>query len=349
MTFARRQILRLTAAAIAAPAISRTGFAQTPLVTLKLHHALAPIANAHTRLLTPWAKKVEKESGGRIGIVIYPSMQLGGTASQLYDQARDGMADIVWTSPGSQPDRFPGIETFELPFVADRHSGANARALHDFHAAHLRDEFREVRPLALFASDGGVIHSTKTVDSADDLRGLKLRPPTRLAGEALKALGAHPVVTTLSQVPETLSNKVIQGCVIPWESAPALRAHDLTKFHTAFAGTPTFCTTTFLLAMNRAKYDALPAELKAVIDANSGPHAAALSGAMWEEQSLVVEELVRQRGHTVTQISAHDAARWKKAAEPAIQAWLRHAKEKGRNGEKLLADARAMVAKYAAA
>jgi hypothetical protein len=86
-----------------------------------------------------------------------------------------------------------------------------------------------------------------------------------------------------------------------------------------------------------------------VLDANSGHHAAALASAMWDEQSVAVEEQARHREHSVTEISVHDAARWKKAAEPAIHAWLRHAKDKGLSGEKLLADARAMAAKYAAA
>ena len=54
-------------------------------------------------------------------------MQLGGTASQLYDQARDGIADIVWTLPGMTPGRFPRIEVFELPFVANQRAISNAQ------------------------------------------------------------------------------------------------------------------------------------------------------------------------------------------------------------------------------
>ena len=48
---------------------------------------------------------------------IYPSMQLGGTPPQLYDQVKDGVVDVIWTLPGYTAGRFPLVEVFELPFM----------------------------------------------------------------------------------------------------------------------------------------------------------------------------------------------------------------------------------------
>ena len=61
-------------------------------------------------------------------------MQLGGTPPQLYDQAKDGVVDIVWTLPGNTPGRFPSTEVFELPFTASRRSLVNSRACAEFAA-----------------------------------------------------------------------------------------------------------------------------------------------------------------------------------------------------------------------
>jgi TRAP-type C4-dicarboxylate transport system substrate-binding protein len=348
MGIGRRHFLRLTGAAFAAPAVSRMALAQATEVTLKLHHGLPPIASIHTRLLTPWAKAIEQESGGRLKIVLYPSMQLGGTPAALYDQAREGMADIVWTMPGSVPGRFPAAETFELPFVADKHGMANARAAQDFCGTHLRDEFQDVQPLALCAADGGAIHSNRHVKSLDDVKAMKLRPPTRLAGEALKAAGAHPIAAPLSQVGDLLANKVMDGCIVRWEAVPAIRAGELTKFHTDF-GAPTLTTTTFLLAMNKNKYAALSSDLKTVLDKNSGQHFANLAGAMFDERAAAVEEEVSKRGHSTTEFPPHETLRWRKATEPVVHSWLREMSARGANGEKLLADAKAVIAKYAGA
>ena len=106
MTVSRRRFLAATGAAFAAPAIARPAFAQAQ-VTLKLHHFLPPVSNGHAKMLAPWAKMVEEDSGGKIKIDIFPSMQLGGTPPQLYDQARDGVVDIVWTLPGSTAGPLP--------------------------------------------------------------------------------------------------------------------------------------------------------------------------------------------------------------------------------------------------
>jgi TRAP-type C4-dicarboxylate transport system substrate-binding protein len=347
MKLGRRQFLQAAAAAIAAPAVARSAFAQTPQVTLKLHHFLPPISNAHAKLWVPWVNKVQTESGGRIKIDIFPSMQLGGTPPQLYDQARDGVADIVWTLPGNTPGRFPSIEVMELPFVGAKRGVPNAKATQElFDTGQFRDEFKETQILCAWSHDHGLIHTNKAIKTMDDLKGLKLRSPTRLAGEALKALGANGIPMPLPQLPESLAQRVLDGAVIPWEVVPAVKVQELLKFHTEIAGSPTLYTASFVLAMNKAKYESMPADLKKVMDANSGQVVAQMAGQMWDDQAKVVEEMVRKRGNTVASIDEAESARWRKATEPVIETWLKSAKERGIDSEKLLANARALVAKY---
>lgn len=341
----RREFLSLAGGAIAAPALARAAFGQAQ-VTLKLHHFLSPVANGHVRLLAPWARKVEADSGHRIRIDIFPSMQLGGAPPGLFDQARDGVADIVWTQPGSTPGRFAAIEVFELPFIAARRALPNARAVQEFSETHAQKELGEVRPLGVFAHDRGLIHATRPVRTMEDLKGLRLRAPTRLAGDALNALGAVGRPIPIPQLPEALAQKAIDGCVIPWEVVPAVKVHELIKFHAEIAATPTLCTATFVLAMNKARYESLPADLKKAIDDNSGRAFAALAGAMWDDQARVVEDLVRKRGNTVTAISAEEAARWRRATEPVTEAWIRQVKDKGLDGGRLIEAARSLIAKH---
>ena len=88
---------------------------------------MAPQSSVWLTMHKPWMEKVEKESGGRIKFEAYPAMQLGGTPVQLYDQARDGVVDIVWTLPGNTAGRFPRIEVIELPFIAHQRASVNAR------------------------------------------------------------------------------------------------------------------------------------------------------------------------------------------------------------------------------
>lgn len=347
MSISRRALLGTAGAAVAMPAVITSARAQAPVATFKLHHFLPPVSNGHAKMLAPWAKKVEADSQGKIKIDIFPSMQLGGTPPQLYDQVRDGVVDMCWTLPGSTPGRFPTTEVFELPFIGAEKGLPTALAAQEFANTYLKDEVKDVKVLSYWAHDAGHIHTvSKQIKTMDDLKGVKLRNPTRLAGEALKALGAVSVGMPVPQVPESLAQKVIDGAVIPWEVVPAVKVHELTKFTTEIMGSPSLYAASFFLAMNNAKYNALPADLKAVIDANSGMAFAALAGKMWDDEAVRVRKIVVDRGNTVIQLDAAEKAKWQKATEPVYTAWIEQMKAKNIDGAKLVEAARALVAKH---
>ncbi len=257
----RRALMTMSAAAVAAPMLLRLRSAKAAEVTLRLHHFLPPKSNVHARLLDPWTKKVAELSGGKVAIEIFPSMQLGGKPPELYDQAKDGVADIVWTLPGYTPGRFPRTEVFELPFIASPKGIVNAKASQDYADTHLAEETKGVKLLSFWSHDAGVIHCRDKIEILADLQGKKLRFPTRLAGEALKAVGVAAVGMPVPQVPESLAQGVLDGAVVPWEVVPAIKLHELVKFHTEIPGTPTFYTASFFLAMNPAKYEGLPEDV----------------------------------------------------------------------------------------
>jgi TRAP-type C4-dicarboxylate transport system substrate-binding protein len=348
MRVVRRSFLAsIIGCAAAAPALlPRRVQADAPQLTLKMHHSFSSVSGVHDRFLVPWARKVEADSGGRIRIDIYPSMQLGGAPAQLFDQARDGLADIVWTVPSHTPGRFPRIEAFELPFVPASRALVSSKAIEDYAAANLADEFREVRPLCFSCRDRAVVHATRTLQGFEELRGLKLHVPNRLADEAVRALGGQAVAMPISQVLLALSGRVINGCLDPWDAAPGLKLYDVLKAHTDFADAA-LSTTAFVLAMNRGAYDRLPRPLKSVIDANSGQPAAGMAGAMWDVEAAGAVALARERGDAVTVLPPKEVLRWRRATEPVIAAWVKQMKERRIDGDKLLADIRELLEKYA--
>ena len=187
-------------------------------------------------------------------------MQLGGTPVQLYDQARDGVVDVVWTLPGNTAGRFPRVEVFELPFIMNN-AEATSKAYWEYIQTQAPDEFKETQVIALQVHGPGMFHSaSKLIKSPADLKGMKVRGPTRQVTKLLAALGATPVGMPLPQIPDALSKGTIEGCVIPWEVVPSVKVHELTKFHTEFPATgPALYTTTFVMAMNKAKYESLRA------------------------------------------------------------------------------------------
>lgn len=346
MVVARRTFLASTIASVAAPAVMRLAQADAPAITLKLHHFLSSVSSGHDKFLVPWARQIEADSGGRLRIDIFPSMQLGGAPAALFDQARDGDADIVWTAPSLTPGRFPKIEVFELPFVTSRRALVSSKAISDFAAVYLNDEFNEVHPLSFSCADRSVIHANAPVRTIEDIKDLKLHVQTRLAGEAMRVLGAEPVPMPFGQIALAVTAGVVNGCVDPWHLVPPLRLNDLLKAHTEFSDL-SLSTTAFVLAMNKASYDRLPRDLKAVIDRNSGQAAAAMAGAMWDVQADAVATDVVQRGGVIVTLLPEAVAHWRKATEPVVDGWLKSMKEQKADGGKLLAGVRTLLAKYA--
>jgi len=346
MSVSRRTFIAAAGASLAAPAVLRVTRAHAAEVTLRLHHFLPPVASVPKHMLEPWAKRVADGTGGRLKIELYPSMQLGGTPPQLYDQAKDGVADIVWTLPGYTAGRFPSTEVFELPFVAARSARINARAAQELAEEHLKEETKDVKLLCFWCHDHGLIHAKRQVKTMDDLKGLKLRFPTRLAGEGLKALGASPIGMPVPQVPESLAQGVIDGAVIPWEVVPSIKVHELVKYHTEIPGSPTFYTATFMLAMNRPKYESLPDDLRKVLDEQSGMALATEAGKMFDDIGAQISEMVKKRGNTISAISEDEKARWIQATKPVVENWIKEAQGRNIDGAKLLEAAKASLAKY---
>src|SRR3546814_6742347 len=129
-------------------------------------------------------------------------MQLGGAPPALYDQARDGVVDLIWTVLGYTPGRFPKSEAFELPFMVTT-AEATSRAFHEYVLANAMDEFEDVHPIVLHTHGPGLLHVRgKAVRSLKDMAGLKIRTPTRVAAGMLAAFGAPPLGMPVPQVPE---------------------------------------------------------------------------------------------------------------------------------------------------
>jgi TRAP-type C4-dicarboxylate transport system substrate-binding protein len=208
------------AAAALATATSLGAFAQE--VTLRLHQFLPPQGTVPSKALTPWAKKIEEESKGRIKIQLYPSMQLGGTPPQLYDQARDGVVDIVWTLPGYTPGRFPKSEVFELPFIAGLSAEKTSRALWDYVQKNAMDEYKDVHVLALHTHGPGLFHTKQPVTGLESLRGMKIRGGTRVVNSMLVQLGATPVGMPVQTVTLRFHQMLPPQATIPTNGHQAL-------------------------------------------------------------------------------------------------------------------------------
>ena len=98
---------------------------------------------------------------------------------------------------------------------------------------------------------------------------------------------------------------------------PSVKVHELTKFHSEFdTNGPALYTTTFVMAMNKAKYDSLAPDLKKVIDANSGLATSAWLGKTQQGNDPIGRKAAVDRGNTIYTFTAAERAGVRQAVEP---------------------------------
>lgn len=339
-----KAILRIATILMAAAAIPLSAPAQAETIKLRVAHFLPAVSNAHTNVIVPWCEKVEAESKGQLQCELYPAMQLGGNPGQLFGQARDGIADIVWTLPGYTPGRFPVSEVFELPFFTTTHE-ASSRALWYFIEKYAKREFAGVKPLATWVNGPNYLHlSSNEVHKLEDLAGLKIRAPSRLSNKLLERLGATPLGMPLPQAVESLSKGVIEGAMLPWEVVPGVKLQELANYHVQTTGPRTMATSTMIFVMNKRKYDSLSPELQKVIDDNSGPDTSAWVATQFRLADEVGLESAKKEGNTIYDIPVEEMERWREAALPVTQEWIKEISAKGLDGQALYDAAAALVA-----
>jgi len=333
----------ITAVLALAPALTQ---AQT--VIIKFAHFLPSNSNFHKNVAEPWCEAIEKDSGGKLKCQIYPALQLGGTPSQLADQIKNGVADVGWTSPSYTTGRFPRTEVLELPFMLPPDGRGGSRAMWEYTQKHGLEDFKDFRLLAIHSTTNVVISTAnKPVLSLQDIKGLKLRSPSRITSLVLSALDGTPVNIPLAQTTESISKGVIDGTMAPWEILPATKVDEVTKYHMeGMPGQPGLAQTPAVVLMNKAKYDSLAPDLKAVIDKHSGAWLVDLIGAAFDSGNEAARKKMTAQGNKILMIKIDEYAAMKAAAAPIEADWIKQANARGLDGAKLVGDARAIGRKY---
>ena len=314
---------------------------------LKLHHLLGPKAPAHTQMLTPWAERVEKATGGKVKIDIYPSMSLGGKPPQLINQVRDGVVDLIWTVNGYTANLFPRSEVFELPFVHTNNASATNLAMRDMYDRYLAEEYKGVKVMFLHVHAGqGIQMVDKLVRKPDDFKGLKMRIPTRTGAWVIEAMGAAAVGMPVPDLPQALSKKVVDGALIPWEIIPPLKLQDMTDYQIEGPNRTRFGTTTFQVSMNINTWNSLPPDVQKAFMDVSGPAWWREVGQIWTKSEDVGIGIAVKSGNKHIVLTEAELDLFKQKLEPVVQRWIDEVKGIGIDGATMVKEARAAIAKH---
>jgi TRAP-type C4-dicarboxylate transport system substrate-binding protein len=325
----------------------QTARSQEASYTLRVHHYFLESSVEHTDWLVPWARSIEEDSTGRLKVEIYPGMQLGGRATELYDQARTGIVDVAWTITGYSPGRFPRLEVFELPWVAASDAIRASAAAWDFYERYARDEFADVKLLAISTTGKGTLFMRdQEVRRPSDLSKLPIRVPSPVVAKTIQGYGALTKTLPVTELASALTKGEIAGLVTQYRIMSTLKLDPFVSHATEFIGEDALYTAVYLIVMNKARYQSLPRDLRNIIDDRSGHQLSARLGwqiDLWERDA---RRTVREGGAQVVDVEGDELELWKAASADRIASWIAERNAAGDDGKKLLEALRKIAEQY---
>ncbi len=333
MTTNRRSLVAGSLAVAAASVVPwRRALAQEEL---KLASFVPPTHVIWTDVITPWTREVAKVSNNQLTVRMFPAMQLGGRPPELYRQVVQGISDITFTLPGYTSSDFPMMALTELPGTATSADDGTRKLWSHFDKFLARD-FKDTKVLMLWNSDSASLMSrSKPIRTLEDLKGMKIRTPSAAQSAQLEALGAIPIDMPANQIYNNLDRGVIDASMIPMSAALDFKLIEVAKFFTIDAP---LGRSPFLVAMNRARYDKLPANLKKVIDDTTGLKLS-LKGAETYDKKNDEALAAAKKTRELISLSPQEQKRWAAAFRPMIQRQVDA-------GEKAGLPARGLVSAY---
>jgi TRAP-type C4-dicarboxylate transport system substrate-binding protein len=276
--------------------------------------------------LVKWGEKLEKASNGRLVFKHFPGASMGPVPAH-YDLAASRRAEISWFLHGATPGRFPLTELMHLPYVVGS-SEIGTKVINDpqLRSKYLDPEHRGVKVLLLLTHQPGNIHTTKRpVRSADDIRGLRIRPSSPTIGTFISALGGTPVGVSPADQLDSLQKGTLDGTFIDYGGAGiAFKLGGTVKYVTEMYS----YVSSFGVAANPAWFSKLPPDLQKLFE-ESVKGVEKEVGMGWDALDDLGKKLLVEGGAEPIKLSPAEDARFRKAAEQVTDAKLKELDGKG--------------------
>jgi TRAP-type C4-dicarboxylate transport system substrate-binding protein len=252
-----------------------------------------------------FAAAVERDSSGRIKGEVYPASQLGAIARQI-----EGTQFGAIQAAMIPPEFFVGVdERFEVMASP----GLTDSLMHGQRVAADPEVLKLMLSLGankglhgagLFMATPSHVISKKPIRRLEDFKGKKLRIfASDFQFEALKRLGATPVAMTLGDVLPAIQQGAIDGAIAALNVFVPMQFQDAAKYVTETNQPAIF----IILEINRKWYEALPQDLRQVVDKAAARETVAVNQGTTE----FVEKMKRlwvERGGELISLPADEQA-----------------------------------------
>jgi C4-dicarboxylate-binding protein DctP len=305
------------------------GFAQQ--IRVRVTSQLPP-SSAVSKGLELWKERVEKATGGKVKVELYPSSQLYKDNEVVPAvQKKSIEAGLVVAGQFSAYD--PLFALFDLPGLFQSYPQA-IKALDGDLGRELSERMNMLGVHPLYWAQQGfaeIATTKKPVSTPADLKGLKLRVHSKELGRMAQLLGAAPTTIAASEVSTALSQGTVDGITTSISSYGARKWYEGAPFVT----NSKFGLIAIAVIINDELWTGLPPDVKSAIAEASRAAAASSTEAVLREEKDILDRL-QKAGVKVSQFDAKARAEMEAKTRPMYEEFYKSTGEPGRRVVKVV-------------
>ena len=280
--------------------------------------------NFHTENVVQFAADVDKATGGKLKITVHPAASLF-KAPEIKRAVQGGQAQIgeILLSGYSNEDPIFGLDS--VPFLAT--SYAESARLWKVSRKTLEERFAKQGMMVLYAVPWPPqgIYSSKPLNSAADMKGLKMRSYNPYTSRIAELSGAQPVTIQAAELAQAFATGAVNANITSGATGYDTKAWEVVKnYYDTQAWLPKN-----IVFVNKKAFDALDkatqsALLKAAADAETR------GWKISEEKTAWYLGELKKNGMNVGPPSAQLKADFQKIGQTITDEWLKTAGPDGK-------------------
>lgn len=271
-----------------------------------------------SKVIKPWIEAVQAEVGDDVDFQTFWGGTLGKSPFKQYELVKNGVADVTWVLPGYTTGQFPELQIMELPFLAETGMEASIAGW-KLHEQGLLTGLDDVHLIGFWATEPNNIFSIEPVTSAEDLAGKKIRSVGPVHAAWAESVGASPQTMSSSEMNEGFNRGALDAAIQGWTGMRTFKTLNLVNaaYQAPIGVIP------FLLLMNKATWEGLPANVQEAIMKHGGLAMAEAGGAAYTEVgNQIIADTEAEGRVQITYPSDEALAGYRDAAQATHQWWI---------------------------
>ncbi|MBZ4653602.1 MAG: C4-dicarboxylate transporter substrate-binding protein [Peptococcaceae bacterium] len=284
-----------------------------------------PTSSPEYKGLEIFKQKLEQESGGRLQVQLFPSMQLGSMREQA-EAVQIGSNEMTLQPVSVMTPFTPTVQIVDLPCLFPS-VDVFFKVMEDGVGSKILDTMKEKGFVGLGFWNGGAKHFTtknKEIHKPEDFKGVKMRVmPSPLLIAQYEAWGANPIPIEYAELYNALQQGVVDGQENPVQTIALNKYYEVQN--TMILSGHGYMT--YILVANKAWFEKLPADLQQLIIKVNAEASKEGRKLVADSEAKYLED-IKKSGIKIYELTPEEKKLFAKASQPVHEKFTKTELEK---------------------